>query len=144
MTTPDLSGPETAREWLIEHLKFTVPVRMIELDHTARNCKPHPWNFTYEEELVRIFNQEGRMLDGVAGLKHPQGSIPALLGALGDAMFGQSKPGRAGAVAGAMATGLAVLALTSDTGAAYAGLHWCRGTCIACAPVVDGVGQVAA
>lgn len=137
-------GPETAREWLVEHLKFTVPIRMVELDHAARNRKPHPWNFTYEEELVRIFNQEGRTLDGVAGLKHPQGSIPVLLGALGDALFGESKPGRAGAVAAAMTTGLAVLALTCETGAVYAGQHWCRGVCPACAPTVGLVEDVAA
>ena len=103
-----LSGPETAREWLVEHLTFTVPVRMVELDHAARNRKPYPWNFTYEEELVRIFRQESRMLDGFAGLKQPQGSIPALIGAFGDAMFGQSKPGRAQAVAAAMTTGSTV------------------------------------
>lgn len=138
----EATGPEIAREWLVEHLKFTVPIRMAELDHAARNRRPHPWNFTYEEELMRIFNQEGRMLDGVAGLKHPQGSIPALLAALGDAMFGQSTHGRAGAVAVAMTTGLAVLALTCETGATYAGQHWCRGACQTCAPVMgltDGV-----
>lgn len=138
------SGPETAREWLIEHLKLTVPIRMAELDHAARNRKPHPWNFTYEEELMRIFRQEGRALDGIAGLKHPQGSIPALLGALGDAIFGQSKPGRAGAVSAAITTGLAVLALTCETGATYAGLHWCRGACQTCVPVMGLVEDVAA
>jgi hypothetical protein len=122
-----------AAEWLTEHLRFTVPFCVAALNHHARMARPvADWELTYDDHLQHRLSQIGRELGVQLGGREPQQSLASLIGAAGDSMLGESKPGTAATVAMAAAWCIAGIALLSDDGATFRGLHWCRPDGCAC------------
>lgn len=134
----------SAGGWMVDHLAFTVPWCIADLDHRARAARPvADWGLSYADRVQHRLAQIGRELGATAGGREPQRSLPALIGAMGDSLLGESKPGQAAAVGMAMAWGLAGVALLCDDGATFRGLHWCHPGGCSCTPS-DEVGQVPA
>jgi hypothetical protein len=120
---------------MIEHLRFTVPFCVADLDHSARTARPvADWDLTYEDRIQHRLAQIGRELGAQLGGREPQESLASLIGAAGDSMFGESKPGTAATVAMAVAWCIAGIALTSEGGATWRGMHWCHPGGCTCTP----------
>lgn len=113
---------DTATFWLLEHLAFTVPLHMVDIDHRARqpiaNPGPHSPR-TYRERVERI----GRDATGLSA--KGERTITAMLATQGDTLLGESAPGRGAALAAGLTVALAAAALTHEGGATFHGLHWC-------------------
>lgn len=105
----------TQTDWLEESLRFAVPLHIADLHQRAKNM---PGN--YQDNVRQLCT---RLVEN-----SPTGAAttPSLIGTLGDSMFGESRPGRAGALHNALARGLAGTALTTPNGATYRQQHWCN------------------
>ena len=101
--------------WLEEALSFAVPLHIADLDRRATNM-PGDYATNVRQLCTRLVDNS------------PTGSTTSaqLIGTLGDAMLGESKPGRAGTLHNALARGLAGTALTTPNGATYRQQHWCN------------------
>lgn len=124
-TDTTVSGSVVAREWLVEHLRFTVPLRMLELHREATTARPHPW-ITWQDRVKRIARDEACAFATTD--ERVADSLPAIIATMGDALLGQSATGRAGMLASCLTTALAAAALTHQPdGISYLGMHWCVG-----------------
>lgn len=116
-----------AREWLVEHLQFAVPMHMADIDARARRKSPIPpaRPITYAERVENMC-RDATGLDVSAGQHNPGSrTVAALIATQGDTLFGSSKRGRAAALSTALSIGLAGTALLHEDGANGFGLHWC-------------------
>lgn len=130
MSTPKRAGraaegapDSSAGDWLDEHLKFTVPLRMHEIATRVIGMGPSATGLTYAERVRNIGIRDFRVA-GFTG--QVPSTIPALIATTGDALFGESKLGRAADLAAALTTGIAAAALVQVGGITYRGHHWCR------------------
>lgn len=120
---PDrVAARDAAMRWLLEHLAFTVPLHMADIDHRARQPIRHPGPLsprTYAKRVDRI----GRDATGLSA--KGERTITAMLATQGDTLLGESAPGRGAALATGLAVALAAAALTHEDGATFHHLHWC-------------------
>ena len=100
-------------DWLEESLAFAVPLHMDDLDRRA-SAMPGNYATNVRALCTRLVEDS------------PTGSTTSaqLIGTLGDALLGESRPGRATALHNVLARGLAGTALTTPNGATYRNHHW--------------------
>jgi hypothetical protein len=108
--------------WLDEHLAFAVPMRIAEIVARVRAMPPSLTGLSFEDRVRNVLTDATGYQRGASSAAS---GLPALIATMGDALFGQSAPGRAGQVMAAFTTALACGALLSADGITYREHHWC-------------------
>ncbi|MGC3954612.1 MAG: hypothetical protein QM804_10220 [Propionicimonas sp.] len=115
-------------EYLDEHLRFAVPLRMAKLLR-AHNINGIPVRTIAELSHGQIVREYGLVVHRTAPWgdsdESPGEDLYSLIAVLGDSLFGQSRPGKAAAICAALTTALAAAAITHPDGVTWRDQHWC-------------------